>query len=711
MRVFHNLEKTIFREPAGPAAAGSSVRITLLAEGEGQIFPVLRIRHDSEPEARTIPMVPEDPLALMGSARAADHGAPADRAGSTEAPAPSAAPASSPEPSAEPMNSADLQAFTAHFTAEKKGLYWYWFELPGAFLAGSGSHDPGDPGDIVAVGSPDGDGMEGAVSCGLFISRDPETGQAVPGEGVQAWQLTVYEPAAQDPDWIHGGVFYHIFVDRFAASGDPVFMDGKITRTDWGGMPEFRPNENGEILNNDFFGGNLAGIREKLPYLEELGVTCLYLSPIFEAYSSHKYDTSDYLRIDPMFGDEEDFRQLCAEAKARGIRIICDGVFSHTGADSRYFDLFDRWGNGACHHPDSPYRDWYYFEADGYQSWWGFRTLPRLNKDNPSYQRFISGEDGVVRHWLRAGASGWRLDVVDELPADFLAKLTAAAKAEKPDALILGEVWEDASNKIAYDERKNYFEGGKLDSVMNYPLREAIIDFVRKGNAEALARTMRIIIENYPKHVVDSLMNILGTHDTNRIITALAGDILDPEAPREVKAARHMSQRQWAEGIRRLKIASAIQMTLPGVPCVYYGDEAGMEGYNDPFNRKCYPWGKENPQLQSWYRRVIEIRRQHSVYAEGTYRLLAACDGLYAFERAEAGARQPAHPAEADRRAPGTGGRADRDLPMVTAANCGDGVRTLSLMGAWKDLLSGASFIDDVLLFPDQVMILEPLRG
>ena len=229
----------------------------------------------------------------------------------------------------------------------------------------------------------------------------------------------------------------------------------------------------------------------------------------------------------------------------------------HTGSDSRYFDIHDRYGDGACHHADSPYRDWFYFEPDGWQSWWGIKTLPRVNKDVPSYQEFMSGEDGVIRHWLRAGASGWRLDVVDELPSAFLEKLTAAAKAEKPDALMLGEVWEDASNKIAYDERKNYFCGDKLDSVMNYPLRRGIIDYVREGDAQKLARPMQTIMENYPARVIHALMNILGTHDTERIITALAGQRLGPDATRAEKAATHMDSGQWATGICRLKIVGS----------------------------------------------------------------------------------------------------------------------------------------------------------
>ena len=634
IKVIHDTTVTTrFRDPAGASQAGSPVHLTVLLSGEPEgAIPVLCIRFDKDGSTREVPMAP------AGDGTHAAFDDPAARPG--------------------------FGAFSADFTPEETGLYWYWFQI---------RQDDIDGHTMATVGRGDG-------------------GCAVLTDEPRAWQMTVYEPAYADPDWIWGGVYYHVFVDRFAASGEPIHMDGKITRDDWGGMPEYLPNENGEIMNNDFFGGNLEGLREKLPYLADLGVTCIYLSPIFEAFSSHKYDTTDYMKVDPMFGDEEGFTRLCAEAAEMGMRIICDGVFSHTGADSRYFDIYDRYGDGAYNHPDSPYRDWYYFEEDGgYQSWWGFSTLPRIRKDNPAYQEFITGENGVIRHWLRAGASGWRLDVVDELPVDFVEKLTASAKAEKADALVLGEVWEDASSKIAYEERKNYFEGNKLDSVMNYPLRQGIIDFVRNGDARAISRPVSTILENYPARVVHSLMNLLGSHDTDRIITALAGQRLGPDATREIKAVTAMDPQAWATGIRRLKMAVVLQMTLPGVPCVYYGDEAGIEGYNDPFNRKCFPWGHENKELQDWYRRVIAIRRENHVYKKGAYRLLSEENGLYAFART-------------DGESP-TG--SDASATLITAANCGGELQYLRLFGTWTDLLTGKTYRDDVPVLPGQAMILK----
>ena len=520
-----------------------------------------------------------------------------------------------------------------------------------------------------------------------IAGRDPAGSRAVLDETENWWQETVYQRCYEVPEWIEGGVFYHIFVDRFNASGERIHMDGKIDRCDWGGMPVWQPDENGRIQNNDFFGGNIRGIIEKLDYLESLGVTCLYLSPVFSAYSNHKYDTSDYMTVDPMFGTEDDLAELFAAAGARGMRVILDGVFAHTGSDSIYFDKAGRYGGGAYQDPDSKYRDWYSIKEDGtYEAWWGIDTLPRIRKESPSYREFICGENGVARKWLRLGSSGWRLDVADELPNLFLEELARAVKTEKPDSILLGEVWEDASNKIAYSERKNYFEGDKLDSVMNYPFRVGIISFVRYGDAYSLAETVERIVENYPPEVTACLMNMLGTHDTERILTALGGKDFGSDPPRDVVAGVKMTPEERERAVRLLKIASVLQMTLPGVPCVYYGDEAGTEGYKDPFNRTCFPWGNEDPDIMNWYRNIIRIRRSHAVYKTGRYRTAACVGGLYAFERYADGER------------------------MVTAANCGEKEELLLLAGCWRDLLTGREFRDNITLFPQEVLLLEEIK-
>ena len=365
-------------------------------------------------------------------------------------------------------------------------------------------------------------------------------------------------------------------------------------------------------------------------------MTCLYLSPIFEAYSNHKYDTGNYLCIDPMFGTEQDFRALCRKAQAYGIRVILDGVFNHTGSDSVYFNREGRYPQpGAYQSPESPYYEWYRFSEypDQYESWWGIDTMPQVEENHPEYQAFICGQEGVVRKWLRAGAAGWRLDVADELPDLFIEKLRKAALAEKKDCLLIGEVWEDASNKIAYGKRRHYFEGKQLDGVMNYPLRGAILEFLLHKNAQGLAETVESICENYPPQVVHCLMNGLGTHDTPRLLTMLSGKKL-PET-REQQAEFMLDEETRARAEMRMRQAVLLQMFLPGVPCIYYGDEAGLQGCGDPFNRSCYPWKRENRRLLAWYRKLGKLRRALPVLEKGEYCTILAERGCYIFKRSD----------------------------------------------------------------------------
>jgi len=486
---------------------------------------------------------------------------------------------------------------------KNQGLVWYYFQLKAL------SH-------VLNVGK----GTDGHI----VTEVEPPS-----------WQLTVYDEHFTTPDWIKGGIYYHIFVDRFAKEGSVTVRKDQKLRQDWGGLPEFAPNEHGEVVNNDFFGGNLKGIISKLPYLHSLGVTCIYLSPIFEAYSNHKYDTGNYKKIDSTFGDLQDFRDLCEAAMKQGIRIILDGVFNHTGSDSIYFNKKATYPSlGAYQSKVSPYYDWYKFihYPDQYESWWGIDTLPAINEENPSYEEFIAGKGGIGSRWLLEGAAGWRLDVVDELPDQFLEKFRQAVKAANPEALIIGEVWEDASNKIAYGKRRHYFHGQQLDSVMNYPFKDAIIQFIRYRDAKHLHNVVTSIIDNYPSNVVHCLMNMLGTHDTRRILTALGGKEMH-HANKEVKSHTKMTEAERLHAIELLKLAVLLQMTLPGVPCIYYGDEAGMEGYEDPFNRRCYPWGNEEHDLLLWYKKIGQIRKNLSVFKEGSYKTIHSDDSVFIFQR------------------------------------------------------------------------------
>ncbi len=468
----------------------------------------------------------------------------------------------------------------------------------------------------------------------IFRHRDTLNGCFAPfGE---EWQFTVYDKSFTTPQWIKGGVIYQIFPDRFYSSGtkkENVPQD-RIIRTDIDGEPYWRPDEKGKVLNNDYFGGDLKGIEEKLSYISSLGVTCIYLNPIFEAHSNHRYDTADYEKIDPLLGNEKDFVSLCQKAEELGIKIILDGVFSHTGSDSRYFNKNGRYPDtGAFQSKDSPYYPWFKFThwPDKYQSWWGIEILPEIIEETPEFIEYISGENGILRKWLSLGASGWRLDVADELPDEFLDALRAAVKAHSPDAIIIGEVWEDASNKSSYGKRRRYLQGQQLDSVMNYPFADCIIDFVRHGNAEGFEKTVVTVIENYPKPVIDVLMNHIGTHDTQRAITALAGESCIYR-DRAWQSGRKLEDKKES-GIRLLKQAAVLQFTLPGVPSIYYGDEAGMEGYKDPFNRGFFPWGKENEELTEFYRSLGKIRKNCPEFASSPCRFISAVMGCVAYSR------------------------------------------------------------------------------
>ncbi|MDD2396360.1 MAG: glycoside hydrolase family 13 protein [Sedimentibacter sp.] len=445
------------------------------------------------------------------------------------------------------------------------------------------------------------------------------------------YELLIYDEHYSTPNWAKGGIIYHIFVDRFFRY-QIIKKKGAIIRN-WGETPNYLPDKKGEVLNNDFFGGNLDGITEKLPYIAKLGVSIIYLSPIFEAYSNHKYDTGNYLKIDPMFGTENSLKKLIQEAEKYGIHVILDGVFSHTGDDSIYFNKYGRYDSiGAYESKDSPYYDWYTFNNwnDDYVSWWGIKTLPEVNESNGSYVDFITGKNGVIQHWQKVGVMGWRLDVADELPDEFIIALRNSIKNNN-DSLIIGEVWEDASNKYSYNKLKEYFCGKQLDSVTNYPIRDGIIEYVKNKDCTLLYQTMNKIMETYPPDTVNCLMNIIGTHDTERILTILGSDTIT--TTKEEMAESILSDEELIHGIKMLKIASLLQFTLPGIPCIYYGDEAGMEGWKDPFNRRCYPWGNENKEILNHYIYLANLRKNNDLFKDEKYKCLIHDKGVFVFER------------------------------------------------------------------------------
>lgn len=486
----------------------------------------------------------------------------------------------------------DNEYWELHFFATTPGLYWYHFELD--------------------------------TPWGRSFVRNVGRGVGDFAPDASDFQQTVYDKNFKTPDWLKGGIIYQIFPDRFYSSGTEKHgvRPSRVMRR-WGDEPFWREEQMNGIWNNDYFGGDLKGVEEKLLYLANLGVTCIYLNPIFEANSNHRYDTADYEKIDPLLGTEDDLKSLCQTAKEQyGISIILDGVFSHTGCDSKYFNIYSNYDDvGAYNSKESPYYPWYKFInwPDEYHSWWGIKLLPEVIEETPEYRKYICGKNGILRKWLKCGISGWRLDVADELPDVFLDDLRRAVKDENSDAVIIGEVWEDATTKLAYGERRRYLLGEQLDSVMNYPFADAVLNFVKFANADAFIDSVMSIIEKYPPQVTNVLMNHIGTHDTERAITRLAGENCEGYGRHWQHEHNKLSDYDYYRGVSMMKIASLIQYTLPGVPSLYYGDEIGMQGMKDPFNRACMDWYEPNTELHRWYKRLGEIRRGCKAFERGSF--------------------------------------------------------------------------------------------
>lgn len=502
------------------------------------------------------------------------------------------------------MNGENEEWWDINLTFETSGLYFYHFTYETPFGKGNIFLRSG--------------------GCGMFAPEGNE------------WQQTIYKKDYRTPDWVKGGIMYQIFPDRFnigeKALNTP-YTD-RVIHSSTDETPVWKPDSNGKILNNDYFGGTLKGIEQKLPYIASLGVNMIYLNPIFEAHSNHRYNTADYMKIDPMLGTEDDFKSLCEVAEKYSIKIILDGVFSHTGSDSIYFNRENRYNSkGAWNDPDSPYKDWFTFKNDGsYKSWWGIDTLPETNEHTPSFINYISGKNGVAEKWLNNGAYGFRLDVADELPDIFLDEFSKNVKSLNNDYIIIGEVWEDATNKFSHGGRRRYLLGDQLDSVMNYPFANAILTFMRYGVAESFMESVVTVCENYPKQALHCLMNHIGTHDTARILTSLIYDSIEHK-PRNIQSQCTLTQDEYEKAKQLLKTATVLQYTLPGFPSVYYGDEAGMQGGGDPFNRGFYPWGKEDTDLVSWYKKIGEMRRSNACLKDGDFIPYSAMLSCVAYKR------------------------------------------------------------------------------
>ncbi|WP_269532051.1 glycoside hydrolase family 13 protein [Chitinimonas sp. BJYL2] len=439
---------------------------------------------------------------------------------------------------------------------------------------------------------------------------------------LRRFRHTVYAADFKVPDWAADVVYYYIFPDRFRngdTANDPKpgvnrYHDQTVEfHANWLDKPSKPGTGDGSdaVYNNDFFGGDLAGIIEKLDYIKSLGANTIYMTPIFQAASNHKYDTADYTRIDPAFGSNADFDKLVAEAAKRGMRVLPDASFNHTGRDSVYFDRFAQHpGIGAFEggkiRSDSPYASWYRFDATQtdldkqYQGWVGVSDLPELNKASPAYRAFAFGvPDGITQQWLDRGAAGWRMDVAPWVPDDFWREWRKAVKAKRPDAITVAETWFDSSK---------YFLGDMFDSTMNYVFRNTVLDYAAGGKASELYANLEYLREVYPKPALHALMNLLSSHDVPRSLHVLGyhddGNI-----------------EKLALAKARYRLALFFQMTYPGSPAIYYGDEVGVTGGEDPFNRATYPWtdrgGKPDMAMLAEVRRLTSLRQALPILRHG----------------------------------------------------------------------------------------------
>lgn len=437
---------------------------------------------------------------------------------------------------------------------------------------------------------------------------------------IRRFRQTIYAPDFSVPHWAQEAVYYYIFPERFR-NGDP----SNDRRAGFGAQADvehhaawmdkpYRPGSgdgSDRRYSNDFFGGDLKGITDKLNYIAGLGANTIYMTPIFAAASNHKYDTGDYTRIDPAFGSHADFERLTTEASRRGIRVVVDASFNHTGRDSIYFDRYARHpGIGALEggsvRPDSPYANWYRLDAskanpdDRYTGWTGAKDLPELNELAPSFRQFTFGApDSVTRQWLKRGAGGWRMDVAPWVPDAYWREWRSAVKATKPNAMTIAETWFDASK---------YLLGDMFDGTMNYIFRNTAIDIASGGNAAANYRNIELIREMYPAQAMRASMNLLSTHDTARTLWLL-GDQGDDAA-------------RTAEAKRRYRLALFMQMTWPGAPTIFYGDEVGLTGGEDPDNRRTYPWadrgGHPDQAMLTEVRRLVALRKANPLLSRGT---------------------------------------------------------------------------------------------
>ena len=431
------------------------------------------------------------------------------------------------------------------------------------------------------------------------------------------YQITVYEKS-YTPSWYKEGVVYQILIDRFYNGNEDKTINSPKKNSfiygRWDDNPMYIKDGFGKIARWDFYGGNIKGIINKLDYIKSLGASIIQLSPVFKSSSCHKYDTGNYEFIDEMFGTNNEFKELCEVAESKGIKIILEIVLSYTSSDSKYFNKLGNYNEiGAYQSPNSKYHEWYKFTRYPYQyeSWWGIAERPNINSMENGYMDYIiNNNDSIIKKWIDLGCSGWRLNVIDELPDEFIEAIRTRMQEINKNTVLLGDIWDDASNKVSYSKRRKYLQGKEVHAVTNYPLREYLINFT-KGyiTSDIFKQKIMSLYENYPRESFYGNINVIGTNDTERILTVLDGNI------------------------ELLRLIVVIQFTLPGVPLIYYGDETALKGGKEPDNRKSYPWGKEDKDLSDFYDKIVNIRNNENGLKKGDLIIHETDPEVFVFER------------------------------------------------------------------------------
>ena len=451
------------------------------------------------------------------------------------------------------------------------------------------------------------------------------------------WKMSVN---FETPSWAKGKIMYHIFVDRFNKNNNLLLpMEGRIVHESWDEDIVVGPDENGR-WNIDFYGGNLKGIIEKLDYLKSLGVSIIYLSPIFLSQSNHRYDTADYEKVDPYAGTNEDLKLLCLQAHQKGMKIILDGVFNHTGNDSKYFNEYNHYEEkGAYQSKESKYYDFYKKQENGnFCYWWDMKNLPVCDGNSKQWQNYIYGKGGIIDLWFSLGIDGIRLDVADELTDEFIEGITAAVKRNKKDGFILGEVWENPMRM----NRKYISSGKAMDTVMNYQLTDALIRYYKYAECDNLKDTIEAILNEYPKETIDCLMNFTSTHDITRAINIFGTN----EFQRHGKWAwdlqnndynwqkeYQMTKEQYDLGKEIYKSYLYTLAFFPGILSIFYGDEIGMQAMGNLANRRPYTWDRIDTELLELFKLIGKIRKKEKFLETAGLELLDVNENYLSFKR------------------------------------------------------------------------------